>query len=313
MVSEQINNRDLNSNNLNRNDLTRNDLTGPAPTTPALTTPILEFRHVGVGFEQPVLIDINFKLMPGESIVITGEHQSGKSVLLRLANGLFSADQGEILIAGQHIESLDEQALLKIRGSAICLVFQESALFTSLTVFDNVAFRLREHGWAEDQIEPAVTELLRFVNLTDSKDKYYEELSGGMRRRLEIARALVGWPPIMLFDEPTAGLDPITTKQILNLILGARDIHKVSALYVTKELWEIDYLNNHYVIQSPDGSLTALARPRSIAGKTNVLVLKQGRVAFYGNPEQFHESQAEPVLNLTHPQGTIPRVAHPPV
>jgi phospholipid/cholesterol/gamma-HCH transport system ATP-binding protein len=271
-----------------------------------IEVPALEFRHVTFGFEEPVIKDVSFKLNHGATIVITGRHESGKSVLLRLANGLFQPDEGEILIEGQHIEKLDEQDLLKIRGNSICLVFQESALFTSLTVYDNVAFRLREQEWDEELIDKSVRELLRFVNLEDSVDKYYEELSVGMKRRLEIARSLVGWPPIMLFDEPTSGIDPVNTKYILNLILGARDIHKVSSLYVTKELWEINYIDTHYVEQHEE-KIAVAERDEQHICETDVLVLENGSVAFYGKPGEFDISSLPAVLDLTHPKGTMYR------
>lgn len=268
--------------------------------------PALEFRHVTFGFDEyPVLSDISFKLNHGATLIITGEHESGKTVLLRLANGLLKADEGEILIEGKHIETLSEDELLKIRGNTICLIFQESALFTSLTVYDNVAFRLRENDWEDEEIDKAVRELLRFVNLEDSTEKYYEELSVGMRRRLEIARGLVGWPPIMLFDEPTAGLDPVNTKQILNLILGARDIHKVSLIYVTKELWELHYLDAHYVERNNDGSISAMERDEQHPRETDVLVLDNGCVGFFGKPADFENSESPSVLNLTHPKGML--------
>jgi phospholipid/cholesterol/gamma-HCH transport system ATP-binding protein len=274
--------------------------------------PALEFRHVSFGFDQgDVLTDINFQLKPGSIMVITGEHGSGKSVLLHLANGLLKPDEGEILIAGRHIENLEEEQLLDIRGKQISLVFQESALFTSLTVYENAAFRLEEMGWPQAKIYPAVREILRYVNLEKSMNKMWEELSVGMRRRLEIARGLIGWPTIMLFDEPTAGLDPVNTKQILNLILGARDLHNVTLLYVTKELWEINYFDRHYIVQDENGSMLAIARDEQHARETNVLVLERGKAAFYGSPIEFEHSSLAAVLNLTHPQGTMARLLRP--
>lgn len=271
--------------------------------------PVLEFRNVSFGFEeQEVLSNISFCLNQGSTLIITGTHQSGKSVLMRLAIGLMPPDEGEIIIEGKHIEKLPEQQLLDIRSNTIGLVFQESALFTSLTVYDNVAFRLRERGWEESRLDPIVREILSFVNLEDSIDKFWEELSVGMRRRLEIARALAGWPPLMLFDEPTAGLDPVNTKDILNLILGARDIHNVSSLYVTKELWEIWYIDSHYVKKNPDGTFTVCERDEEHYKNTNVLVLKDGNISFYGKPNEFEISTLPEVLELTHPKGLLKRI-----
>jgi phospholipid/cholesterol/gamma-HCH transport system ATP-binding protein len=269
--------------------------------------PVLEFRNVSFGFEDhQVLSDISFKLNKASTLIITGTHQSGKSVLMRLAIGLMPPDEGEIIIEGTHIEKMPEDQLLNIRANTIGLVFQESALFTSLTVYDNVAFRLREQGWEETRLDPIVREILRFVNLDNSLEKYWEELSVGMRRRLEIARALAGWPPLMLFDEPTAGLDPINTKDILNLILGARDIHNVSSLYVTKELWELWYIDTHYVTQNPDGTINVHQKDEKHPQNTNVLVLKDGKLGFYGKPSEFEHSTMPEVLELTHPKGFFP-------
>jgi phospholipid/cholesterol/gamma-HCH transport system ATP-binding protein len=274
----------------------------------AIEVPAVEFRHVSLSFgEVQVLSDISFKLNHGETLIITGEHESGKTVLLHLANGLLSPDKGEIFIEGKHIEKMSEDELLQIRGHSICLVFQENALFTSLNVYDNVAFRLREQGWDEEEVDKAVYELLLFVHLEESMGKYYEELSVGMRRRLEIARGLVGWPPIMLFDEPTSGLDPVNTKQILNLILGARDIHKVSLIYVTKELWEIYYLDTHYVEKDDDGSISVKERDKQHPRNTDVLVLEQGSIVFLGKPGEFKNSELPAVLNLIHPKGLLQR------
>ena len=124
------------------------------------------------------------------------------------------------------------------------MVFQEDSLFTGLPVYENAAYRLEEHGWSEEEIERAVKEVLRFVGLDGEEEKFPEELSGGMKRRLEIARALIGWPRIMLFDEPTMSLDPLAAIKVLDLILRARDINQISSLYVTKKIHEIHYLAN---------------------------------------------------------------------
>ena len=179
-------------------------------TGPAKQSYAVEFRNVSISFDsQPVLSDVSFKLRPGGMIILTGESGSGKSVLLRLAMGLEKPDTGEILINGREISCLGESDLLAIRGGLMGMVFQEDSLFTGLSVYDNVAYRLDEHGWSEEDTDKAVNEVLWFVGLEGEQEKLPEELSGGMKRRLEIARALVGWPSIMLFDEPTMSLDPI--------------------------------------------------------------------------------------------------------
>jgi phospholipid/cholesterol/gamma-HCH transport system ATP-binding protein len=265
-------------------------------------TPEVEFRHVSVSFDgKRALDDVSFKLLPGRMVIITGASGSGKSVLLRLAIGFLKPDEGRILIRGREIEQLDEDELLTIRGRLLGVVFQEESLFTGLSVYDNVAYRPVEHGWPEAETDTAVREVLRFVALEEDADKLPEELSGGMKRRLEIARALVGWPSIMLLDEPTLGLDPITATSILDLVVRARDINKISTLYVTKKLHEIPYLSNNYA--APDGARgfsileAAARRPPS---ETTVLLLEQGRIAFRGRAAEFEASALPAVTYMTH-------------
>ena len=199
--------------------------------------PVIEFRNVSLSFDGNVALnDITFSLCDGEMLILTGASGSGKSVLLRLAIGLLRPDAGQILIKGRDIGLLDESELLAIRGGSMGMVFQEDSLFTGLNVFDNVAYRLVEHGWADQDTKRAVSEVLHFVGLNGEEEKLPEELSGGMKRRVEIARALIGWPSIMLFDEPTMSLDPIMAVQVLDLVMRARDINKISSIYVTKNL-----------------------------------------------------------------------------
>ena len=198
--------------------------------------PAIEFRNVVLSFDENVVLnDVSFTLNQGEMILITGVSGSGKSVLLRLAMGLLKPDSGQILIEGREIQELDESELIALRGGLMGMVFQEESLFTGLPVYENAAYRLEEHGWSEDEIEKAVAEVLRFVGLEGEENKFPEELSGGMKRRLEIARALIGWPRIMLFDEPTMSLDPLAALKVLDLVIRARDINQISSLYVTKK------------------------------------------------------------------------------
>lgn len=162
-------------------------------------TPALEFQHVSISFDStPVLSDVSFKLRHGEMICLTGASGSGKSTLLKVAMGLLQPDDGKIFVNGREIENLSEEELLDVRGSLMGIVFQEDALFSGLTVYDNTAYRLVEHNWSPEDTDAAVDEVLSFVGLLDEKDKLPEELSGGMKRRLEIARAMAGYPSIML-------------------------------------------------------------------------------------------------------------------
>src|SRR5215471_17570236 len=209
-------------------------------------TPAIKFRNVSISFDDTqALKNISFALQRGEMICITGDSNSGKSVLLRLALGFLRPDEGEILINGQEITAMEEDDLLALRRETMGMVFQENSFFSGQTVYENTAYRLDDHDWPEDEIERAVVEILTFVGLEDDQEKQAEELSGGMKRRLELARALVGWPLIMLLDEPTAGLDPINARHVLDLIIRARDLHHTSSLLVTKALHEIPFLARH--------------------------------------------------------------------
>jgi len=262
-------------------------------------TPALEFRHVSQSFnEKRVLSDITFKLERGEMIFITGVSGSGKSVLLRLAMALEHPDSGQVLIEGQDVGLLSEVELLDLRGSRMGIVFQEDSLFTGLNVYDNVAYRLVEHGVKDDETEKSVMEVLRFVGLDHDAEKLPAELSGGMRRRLEIARALIGWPSIMLFDEPAAGLDPLTAIQVLDLIVRARDVYGISSLYVTKKLDEMPYLATHRAVQSSSGVIIEEVTPKT-APLTRVMVLDEGRIAFTGSVGEFEINPLLAVARLT--------------
>jgi len=262
----------------------------------------LEFRHVSHWFdEKQALDDISFELGQGEMIFVTGASASGKSVLTHLAMGLMKPDEGQIFIQGESIEALDEAELIELRGRWMGIVFQEDSLFTGLTAFDNAAYRLDEKGGAEDETEREVLEVLRFVGLEQDADKLPEELSGGMRRRLEIARAMIGWPSIMLFDEPTSSLDPISAAKVLDLIIRARDIQHISSIYVTKQLNEISYLASHRAITGPDGNIMIESGSSIIeaAPRTKALVLDAGRIVFTGSATEFEASTLPVVTRLT--------------
>ena len=174
--------------------------------------PAIEFRNVVLAFDDRVILDdLSFKVMKGETKIILGGSGGGKSTIIKLVLGLLKPDEGQVLVDGEDVTDYNEEQMMRVRKN-IGMVFQEGALFDSLSVYDNVAFRLHEQGVPEDEVEPEVRRMLRFVNLEDAIDKMPIELSGGMRRRVGIARALVGDPKIVLFDEPTAGLDPPTAR-----------------------------------------------------------------------------------------------------
>jgi phospholipid/cholesterol/gamma-HCH transport system ATP-binding protein len=270
-------------------------------STPSAKPPVIEFRHVSLWFdEKQVLDDISFEVARGEMMFLTGASASGKSLLTHLAMGLLKPDEGQIFIEGQEIEALAETELVDIRGGRMGIVFQEDSLFTGLTAYDNAAYRLEEQGVAEDETEQAVLEVLRFVGLERDAEKFPEELSGGMRRRLEIARALIGWPSIMLFDEPTSSLDPISAEKVLDLVVRARDIQSISSIYVTKKPYEISYLANHRATAGPDGNIAiGDVASQSEAPRSRVMVLDAGRIVFMGSATEFAASTLPVVTRLT--------------
>jgi len=259
----------------------------------------IEFRHVSLAFDdKPALIDVSFRLPPGEMICLTGESLSGKSVLLKLSVGLLQPDQGQVLVDGRDINALTEIELLELRRGSMGVVFQDSSLFTGLSVYENAAYRLTEAGLPEEEVESGAMGILRFVGLDLDADKLPEELSIGMRRRLEFARAMAGWPRIMLFDEPVTGLDPINARNLLDLVVRARDIHNVSSILVTKESWEIRYVSNRRAVKDESGEVRLIAGSRSITG-VEVMVLDSGRIAFSDTPDAFASSQLRAVTRIT--------------
>jgi phospholipid/cholesterol/gamma-HCH transport system ATP-binding protein len=263
-------------------------------------TPAIEFRNVCVSFGDNVALNnVSFVLDQNEMIVLTGVSGSGKSVLLRLAMGLIKPDSGEILIEGKEIQDLDESDLIDLRGGLMGMVFQEDSLFTGLPVYENAAYRLEEHGWSQDEITRAVNEVLRFVGLDGEESKFPEELSGGMKRRLEIARALIGWPSIMLFDEPTMSLDPLAALKVLDLIIRARDVNKISSLYVTKKIHEIDYLGNYHANSSSNREISIVAARPTNLPKTRVVVLEDGAIVFTGTVAEFKSSELKVIQELS--------------
>lgn len=268
--------------------------------------PPLEFRNVSIRFDDRLVLNrISFRLGEGEMICVTGDSQSGKSVLLRLAIGFLSPDEGEVLIDGQPLARMTEAEQLTLRRDRMGMVFQENALFTGKTVFENAAYRLIDQHWGPERIEEAVLEVLTFVGLQTDLEKPAEELSGGMKRRLEFARALIGWPSIMLFDEPTSGLDPINARSVLDLVLRARDLQRITSLFVTKSMHEIPYLAGHRACRDAEGQVSiesvGTERPSESAVPMRVLVLEAGRVAFFGSVADFQVSQDPAVRHLLQP------------
>ena len=176
----------------------------------------------------------------------------------------------------------------------IGMVFQEGALFDSLSVYDNVAYRLHEQGVAEEEVEKEVRRMLQFVDLEDAIDKMPAELSGGMRRRVGVARALVGDPQIVLFDEPTAGLDPPTARTICELAIKLRDLEDVSSIFVTHEMNNLEILSSEYATVNEDGEVVFETEGKDICLiNTEIIMLKQGKIIFSGKDEELEASKDE--------------------
>jgi phospholipid/cholesterol/gamma-HCH transport system ATP-binding protein len=268
---------------------------------------VIEFRDVSLNFdEHRVLDNVSFRLPRSEMLVITGDSGSGKSVLLRLAIGLLKPASGEIFINGQNLGEMSETEIFSLRSSVMGLVFQKDTLFTGMSVYENTAFRLVEHEWKEADIERAVMEILHFVGLENDAEKLPEELSIGMRKRLELARALVGWPSIMLFDEPTSGLDPINARQVLDLIIRARDIQGISSLVVTKEMNQIPHLAKFAAVRDESGKVIISKHESGQIAGIRVMVLDHGRISFEGSYLEFATSALDAVRHLTNPESGIP-------
>lgn len=250
--------------------------------------PAIEFRDVHLAFDERVILDgISFTVQPGETKIVLGGSGTGKSTILKLALGLLRPDAGQILVDGVDISAMKERQMLEIRQK-IGMIFQDGALFDSLSVFENVGFRLSEQNATLEDIEDAVRRTLRFVNLEDAIDKMPNELSGGMRRRVGIARALVGDPTIVMFDEPTAGLDPPTARTICELAIKLRDLEDVSSIFVTHEMNNLEYLCSEYATVDDDGNVIFEQEGEKICMiNTEVMMLRDGKIIFSGSDEEL--------------------------
>jgi len=248
--------------------------------------PAIELRDVSLTFEDHQVLDnVSFQVKHGETLLLLGVTGTGKSLLLKLVLGLLKPDSGQILIEGQDLVPLAEEAMHPYRRR-MGIVFQEGALFDSMSVLENVAYRLREEGNSDEaDIERRVREVLRFVELEAAIDKTPAQLSGGMRRRVSIARAIVSEPSIMLYDSPTAGLDPVTAHTINVLIVKLRDVQQVSSIVVTHRLADAYVLAN-YIFSSEEQALVPISGNGQKA-RTQFLVLRDGQIYFRGSPQEM--------------------------
>lgn len=272
----------------------------PAPTLPIEHAAQTEaqgggeaivFEHVSIGFEgQPLLQDVSFRLPHGETKALFGVAGAGKSTILKLALGLLRPDEGHIYVLGRDVTQMREDDLFELRRK-IGMVFQESALFDSLTVHDNVAFRLMEEGsGSEEEIEQRVKEALSFVELEHTMNMFPSELSGGMRRRVAIARAIITHPEVLLYDSPTGGLDPITSTTIVELIVKQRDVYKTSALLVTHRLQDAFTMATH-TFDRKVNKMVALPPGRHCEVPLTFLILRDGKAIFNGDARELATSR----------------------
>lgn len=263
-------------------------LTLVSPQDSHSTEPVVVFDDVSIGFEgNPVLKHVSFRVAPGETRILLGPAGVGKSILLKLANGLIRPDSGRIFLFGEDITQMRERDLFVLRNK-IGMVFQESALFDSMNVRDNVAFRLLEEHVDEAEINQRVEQALRFVELEHTMEKFPSELSGGMRRRVAIARAIITRPELLLYDSPTGGLDPITSTTIIELIVKQRDVYRTSSLLVTHRLQDAFVMATHRY--NTTESKIEVIPDKKIDPNTTFLVLNEGELVFDGSTRDLLRS-----------------------
>src|SRR5271169_5562304 len=266
-------------------------LDSAARTTEENSAPTVVFEDVALAFaENEVLRGVSFHLTRGETKALFGVAGSGKSLILKLTIGLIRPDSGRIVVLGQDVTQMREEELFELR-SKIGMVFQESALFDSLSVRENVAYRLmEEHGIYDEDIDRRVREVLRFVELEHTLDLDPSELSGGMRRRVAIARAIITQPELLLYDSPTGGLDPVTSNTIIELIMKQRDVYKTSALMVTHRLQDAFTMANHE-FDTATNQMVVLHKGQQCTVPMSFLILRDAKVIFDGDAHQLATSR----------------------
>lgn len=265
----------------------------PIVTATGPFAPAIDFEDVALAFgENEVLRGVSFSLAHGETKALFGVAGSGKSLILKLALGLLEPDAGRITVLGEEVTATREEDLFALREK-IGMVFQESALFDSLTVAENVAFRLmEERGIYDDEIDRRVREALRFVELEHTLDLFPSELSGGMRRRVAIARAIITQPALLLYDSPTGGLDPVTSNTIVELIVKQRDVYKTSSLLVSHRLQDAFTMASHQFDKQAN-RMVPLPPGQHCDVPMSFLVLRDGKVIFDGDLHELAHTQDE--------------------
>jgi phospholipid/cholesterol/gamma-HCH transport system ATP-binding protein len=253
----------------------------------------VEFEHVRFAFDEHVVLDdISFRIPRGSMRVLLGASGAGKSIVLKLILGLLRPDSGTILVNGQRVDDMPERDLLKLRAD-IGMLFQESALFDSLTVSENVGYRLYEETeMPVDQVRSRVEEVLAFIGLRDYFDRMPSELSGGQRRRVAIARAMASKPNLLLFDDPTTGLDPIIASTVDDEIVKLRDLERVTSIVVTHQIRDAFYIAKHEAVQSGE-QIAIRDADEAKAAKTAFMVLHEGRIQFEGSADELLAAQSQ--------------------
>jgi phospholipid/cholesterol/gamma-HCH transport system ATP-binding protein len=249
--------------------------------------PIVVFDKVNLAFDDKVILtDVSFTLQTGHTKIFLGASGAGKSTILRLMLGLLKPDSGLIFVNGERIDNMSEDQLMAVRAD-LGMVFQEGALFDSLTVRENVGYKLFEElSWPLDQANARVAEVLGFIGLGEFVDRMPSELSGGQRRRVAIARAMAAKPRILLYDEPTTGLDPITALTVDEEIIKLRDLEGVSSILVTHQLRDAFFIAEHTAVRA-DGQLRFERAKGHKADEAEFIMLKDGRIAFEGNASEL--------------------------
>ena len=269
--------------------MARQQATRPALLDEALAFggPIIVFDLVNLAFDEKVILrDVSFTLQTGHTKIFLGASGAGKSTILRLALGLLRPDGGHIFVNGEQIDGMTENALMRARAD-LGMVFQEGALFDSLTVRENVGYKLFEElQWPIEKADARVKEVLGFVGLGEFIDRMPSELSGGQRRRVAIARAMAAKPRILLYDEPTTGLDPITSLTVDEEIIKLRDLEGVSSVLVTHQLRDAFYVAEHTAIRRGDEIVFEKAS-QDKADQAEFIMLKDGRIHFEGNASEL--------------------------
>jgi len=253
--------------------------------------PAVEFQHVSFAFDDHVILqDVSFTIESGAMRVLLGPSGTGKSILLKLILGLFRPDSGRILVNGRRIDDMPERELLRVR-SDVGMLFQETALFDSLTVFENVGYRLYEEtDLPPDQAERRVEDVLGFVGLGEYGDRMPSELSGGQRRRVAIARAMASRPKLLLFDDPTVGLDPVIATTVDDEIVKLRDLEGVTAIVVTHQIRDAHYIATHEAVRTGD-RVRIHEADEAKSARAVFMVLHDGRIRFEGSAKDLFASK----------------------